>query len=97
MLKRHSSPPAVTRTWPSRQVERGRRAVPRTLTIVYPDGHREYWFTDQVYEQDDLLERAAATWVVVGVGDLNEAGKHTSVVVRAGGRPTPDGSERLRV
>jgi len=64
--------------------------VPRTLTIIYPDSHREYWFTDQVYEPGDLLERAAGSWVVVSVGDLNEVGKHTTVVVRAGGRSTPD-------
>ena len=60
--------------------------MPRTLTITYPDGHREYWFTDRVFETGDLLERAAGSWVVMSVGELNAAGKHTSVFVRPGGR-----------
>jgi len=62
--------------------------VPRRLTIKYPDGHREYWFTNLVFETGDHLEREAGSWVVVGVGDVNDAGKHTTVVVRAGGRTT---------
>ena len=61
--------------------------MPRTLTISYPDGRREYWFTDQVFEPGDLLERDAGSWIVVSVGVPNEAGKHTSTVVRAGVEP----------
>ena len=60
--------------------------MPRTLTIRYPDGHREYWYTDQVFEIGDLLERDAGSWIVTGVDDVNDVGKHTTVVVRAGGR-----------
>jgi hypothetical protein len=33
--------------------------VPRTITIFYPDSRREYWFTDQVFEPGDLLQRDA--------------------------------------
>jgi hypothetical protein len=60
--------------------------MPRTLTILYPDGHREYWFTDQVFEPGDLLERAAGSWIVESVGDVSQGGKHPTVVVRPGGR-----------
>ena len=60
--------------------------MPRTLTIEYPDGHREFWLTDQVYEPGDLLQRDAGSWFVVSVNGLNTAGKHTNVVVRPGGR-----------
>ncbi len=60
--------------------------MPRTLTILYPDGHREFWFTDMVFEPGDLLQRWAGSWIVESVGELNEAGKHTTVVVRPGGR-----------
>ncbi len=60
--------------------------MPRNLTIRYPDGHREYWFTDQVFVPGDLLERDAGSWIVVRVGVPNETGKHTTVVVRRGGR-----------
>ena len=64
--------------------------MPRNLTIFFPDGRREFWFTDQVFEPGDLLNRWAASWVVESVGESNNAGKHTTVVVRAGGRSTPD-------
>ena len=60
--------------------------MPRTLTIYYPDGRKEYWLTDQVFEVGDLLERAAGSYFVESVGDLNDAGEHTTVVVRPGGR-----------
>ena len=60
--------------------------MPRNLAIRYPDGHREYWFTDQVFVPGDLLDRAAGSWVVVSVGVPNEAGKHTTIDVRPGGR-----------
>ena len=60
--------------------------MPRTLTILYPDGHREFWFTDQVFEPGDLLERNSGSWFVVSVSGPNGAGKHTTVVVRPGGR-----------
>ena len=62
--------------------------MPRTLTITYPDGHREFWSTNLVFEIGDLLERAAGSWVVMSVGELNDAGKHTTVIVRPGGRTT---------
>ena len=65
--------------------------MPRTLTIIFPDGRREFWFTDQVFETGDLLERWSASWLVESVDDLNEVGKHATVVVRAGGRSSPDG------
>ena len=60
--------------------------MPRTLTILYPDGHRERWFTDQVFAPGDLLQRYAGSWFVVSVDGSNAAGKHTTAVVRAGGR-----------
>ena len=53
---------------------------------MYPGGRQEYWFTDMVFEIGDLLERDAGSWIVTSVGDVNDAGKHTSVVVRPGGR-----------
>ena len=61
--------------------------MPRTLSIHYPDGHREFWFTDQVFEPGDLVQRWVGSWIVESVGELNEAGKHTTMVVRPGGRP----------
>ena len=60
--------------------------MPRTLTIKYPDGQREFWLTDQVFVPGDLLERGDGSWFVVSVDDPNQAGKHTTVLVRPGGR-----------
>ena len=64
---------------------------------MYPDGHREHWFTDLVFEVGDLLERDAGSWFVVSVGDLNDAAKHTTVVVRPGGRTGKGRSSVLSV
>ncbi len=72
--------------------------LPRTLTIRYPDGHREYWFTNQVFEPGDLLQRYDGSWIVMSAGELNAAGKHTTVVVRPGGRTTTGaGASSLRL
>ena len=71
--------------------------MPRTLTITYPDGHREHWFTDQVFVPGDLLERDVGSWNVVSVGVPNEAGKHTTAVVRAGGRTGTGPSKALKL
>ena len=71
--------------------------MPRNLTISYPDEHREYWFTDQVFEPGDLLDRDAGSWIVVRVGVPNEAGKHTTAVVRAGVRTGTGPSKALKL
>ena len=73
--------------------------MPRTLTIFYPDGHKEYWFTDLLLQPGDLLDRPRGSWIVESVSDLNEAGKYTTVVVRAGDSSTtstPETSRRMR-
>jgi hypothetical protein len=31
--------------------------VPRTLTILRPDGQTEYWFTERAFAVGDKLER----------------------------------------
>jgi hypothetical protein len=70
----------------------GKEEVPRTLTIHYPDGQREYWFTDRVFQPGDLLKRATGSWVVESVGDPNDMGKHTTIFVQPGRRSNRLGS-----
>jgi hypothetical protein len=62
----------------------------RTLTILFPDGSREYWFTELDFEPGGRLERNGESWLVVSVAGVNEDGKHTSLVVQ----PDGDGLER---
>jgi hypothetical protein len=43
------------------------------------------------------LERAAGSWIVLSVGVPNEAGKHTTAVVRTGGRTGTGPSKALKL
>lgn len=57
--------------------------MPRSLTILMPNGPSEYWFTERVFEIGDKFERAGETWVVTSIGKRDRAnGKHVSVTVR---------------
>jgi hypothetical protein len=70
--------------------------LPRTLTILLPNGDTEYWFTERVFEAGDTFERAGETWVVTSVGEKRGAtDKHVSVTVsRADTLPHNPGSRK---
>ena len=59
--------------------------MPRTLTILMPDGRTEYWFTERVFAVDEKIERFGATWIVTSIGETDGDSKHTSVTVRRDG------------
>jgi len=63
--------------------------MPRTLTIRYPNGTIEYWFTELVFEAGDKLERSGMSWIVAHVSDPNEVGKHLTVTVLQDGSTAP--------
>lgn len=56
--------------------------MPRSLKILFPDGSREWWYTELVFEPGGILERRGRTWIVVSVADPDERGKHLTVTVR---------------
>jgi hypothetical protein len=59
-------------------------AVPRTLTILFPDGRTEYWLTTRVFKAGDKLQRDGKSWIVTGIGghesDVDD--RHTTVTLR---------------
>jgi hypothetical protein len=61
--------------------------LPRTLSIIMPNGRTEYWFTDRVFAVGDRLERDGVTWIVRSIGSVRD-GKHLSATVRAASSPT---------
>ena len=68
---------------PSRRAGREGDGLPRTLTILMPDGLTEYWFTARVFAVGDTFERAGELWVVTSIGERDgSADKHVSVTVR---------------
>ena len=51
-----------------------------TLTILYPDGEREFWLTNRTFAPADVLERSRRSWV--GVRIVDGVGRnHSSTVV----------------
>jgi hypothetical protein len=67
---------------PSRQAAREGEELPRVLTILFPNGTREYWLTELVFEPGAKIQRNGSAWAVVSVSGGNAAGKHMMVRVR---------------
>lgn len=61
--------------------------MPRTLTIFFPDGETEYWFTALVFEEGEKLTRNGKIWIVTSIGrpDGDGDGKHMTITVRQDG------------
>ena len=63
--------------------------MPRSLTILMPNGPTEYWITERVFQVGDKFDRLGETWVVTSVGKTDDAtGKHVSVTVRRDDSPS---------
>jgi hypothetical protein len=64
------------------------------VTILFPDGRTEYWFTALVFRAGDTLDHDGESWVVTSIappdGGLDGDGKHTTVTVRADGVASGD-------
>jgi hypothetical protein len=43
-------------------------AVPRTITILFPDGTTEFWLTARAFEPGDKLQRYGRSWIVTSIG-----------------------------
>jgi hypothetical protein len=50
------------------------------LTILYPDGEREFWLTHRNFAPGDVLKRNRSSWVVVRIDD-GVGPNHSSTVV----------------
>jgi hypothetical protein len=72
--------------------------IPRNLSVLFPDGRTEFWFTTLVFDVGDTLHCRGKPWFVTSIGKFEPDGKrrHTTVTVRAwldgDGEPSKDGN-----
>ncbi len=61
--------------------------MPRTLTIFFPDGKTEYWFTALVFEPGDRLDHNGMPWIITSIGspDGDGDGKHMTMTLKLDG------------
>jgi hypothetical protein len=56
--------------------------MPRTLSLLFPDGDTEFWLTEQLFDVGDKITRGDKTWIVTSLGNFNRDGKALAVTVR---------------
>jgi hypothetical protein len=61
----------------------------RTLTLLFPNGKTEFWFTDRLFEVGDKLSRKGKTWTVKSLGNFNHDGKALAVTLGLDGKLQP--------
>jgi hypothetical protein len=59
--------------------------MPRTLSLLFPNGDTEFWLTEQLFEVGDKISRNGDTWIVTGLGNFNRDGKALALTVRLDG------------
>jgi hypothetical protein len=56
--------------------------MPRTLSLLFPNGETEFWLTEQRFDVGDKISRNGETWIVTSLGNFNRDGKALAVTVR---------------
>jgi hypothetical protein len=59
--------------------------MPRTLSLLFPNGETQFWLTEEMFEVGDRITRDGQTWVITSLGNFNRDGKALAVTLRAGG------------
>jgi hypothetical protein len=57
--------------------------MPRTPSLLFPNGETQFWLTEQVFEVGDRIVRDGQTWVMTSLGNFNRDGKALAVTLRA--------------
>jgi hypothetical protein len=63
-----------------------RAPVSETVSILYPNGEREFWLTDRIFAPGDVFKRKKRSWVVV----RNDRRRNNTVVVMPGHVDRPE-------
>ena len=63
--------------------------MPRTLSLLFPNGETQFWLTEQMFEVGDRITRDGQTWVVTSLGNFNRDGKALAVTLRVDGDAQP--------
>ena len=45
--------------------------MPRTLSLLFPNGETQFWLTEQMFEVGDRITRDGQTWVITSLGNFN--------------------------
>ena len=56
--------------------------MPRTLSLLFPNGETQFWLTQQLFDVGDEITRDGQTWIVASLGNFNRDGKALAVTVR---------------
>ena len=59
--------------------------MPRTLSLLFPNGETQFWLTEQMFGVGDRITRDGQTWVITSLGNFNRDGKALAVTLRADG------------
>ena len=59
--------------------------MPRTLSLLFPNGETQFWLTEQMFEVGDRITRDGQIWVVTSLGNFNRDGKALAVTLRVEG------------
>ena len=57
--------------------------MPRTLSLLLPNGETQFWLTERLFEVGDRITRDGQTWVITSLGNFNRDGKALAVTLRA--------------
>ena len=67
--------------------------MPRTLSLLFPNGETQFWLTEEMFEVGDRITRDGQTWVITSLGNFNRDGKALAVTLRTdGGSQHPTGA-----
>lgn len=56
--------------------------MPYTLSVLFHDGTREFWVTEQQLDVGDKITRNGQTWIVTSLGEFDQDGKPLAVILR---------------
>jgi hypothetical protein len=59
--------------------------MPRTLSLLFPNGDTQFWLTEQMFDVGDKITRDGQTWVITSLGNFNRDGKALAVTLGAHG------------
>jgi hypothetical protein len=55
---------------------------PRLLSLLFPDGDTQFWFTNEVFAVGDRVIRDGQAWIVTSLGNFNRDGKALAMTLR---------------
>jgi hypothetical protein len=54
----------------------------RTVFVCYPDGHKQFWLTEETFAEGEELRRNGHSWVVQSVLQPEQSGGSPMIMLR---------------